>query len=70
MTVQETIQWLKETRIKKEFSQGDMDSMIGAEAKSVSRWESGDAVPSVTDFISWCSVFGAEVSINIKSQIK
>ena len=70
MTIQETIDWLKATRIKKGFSQRDTAEFIGKNKQAIAHWEEGISTPNVHDFVQWCYLFGVEVHFTIKSEAK
>ena len=52
MDKQKTGNLIKEARVKKNYTQGELGDLLGVSNKAVSRWENGDSFPDVGIFIN------------------
>lgn len=61
MDKKKTGKLIKEARIQKNYTQGELGTLVGVSNKAVSRWENGDSFPDVGVLENLASILGVSI---------
>jgi transcriptional regulator with XRE-family HTH domain len=61
---------IKEARIQKNYTQGELGTLVGVSNKAVSRWENGDSFPDVGVLENLASILGVSIQDIIMGEIE
>ena len=60
---------LKKIRIYKKLSQEDLAEKLNISRQSISKWETGDAYPSMNNLLELCKIFHCKINDLVNDSI-
>ena len=60
---------LKKIRILKKLSQEDLAEKINVSRQSISKWETGDAYPTMNNLLELCKIFHCKINDLVNDRV-